>query len=78
MTPRVYFMDLPYRIKGFVSQNSDGTYTIILNSRLSKEQNFKTCLHELNHIKNKDFEKLTMDEAEGIKSGLQCHLSKKR
>lgn len=77
MTPRVYFMDLPCRIKGYVSKNEDDTHTIILNSKLSIEQNMKTFLHELSHIENNDFEKPTVNEAEGIKSELQCHLQKK-
>ena len=65
MTPNVCFMELPSRIKGYVSENDDDTYTIILNSRLTHEQNVKTFTHELSHIENNDFEKPTVDEAEG-------------
>jgi len=65
MTPNVHFLQLPSRIKGYARQNPDGTYTIILNSRLSFEQNIKTYFHEMKHIKNNDFDKLTVEEAEG-------------
>jgi Zn-dependent peptidase ImmA (M78 family) len=65
MTPNVYFLELPSRVKGYVCKNEDDTHTIILNSRLSLEQNMKTFLHELSHIENNDFEKPTVNEAEG-------------
>lgn len=65
MTPNVCFMELPSRVKGYVCKNEDDTHTIILNSRLTIEQNMETYLHELNHIENNDFEKSTVDEAEG-------------
>lgn len=51
----VYLVDLPYSCKGYVRQNEDGTYTILLNSRLSYEENKKTFLHELSHIQENDF-----------------------
>jgi hypothetical protein len=65
MPPYIYLMELPCRVKGCVCKNDDGTHTIILNSRLSFEQNRQTFIHELNHIENNDFEKSTVDEAEG-------------
>lgn len=64
MTPNVYFMNLPCRIKGYVSKNEDDTHTIILNSNLSIEQNKQTYVHELNHIENNDFDKLIINETE--------------
>lgn len=51
---RTILMDLPHRIKGFVSQ-VDGETVIILNSRLSREANQLTYLHELEHLAHKDF-----------------------
>lgn len=53
---RVIMYNLPTSIKGF-TVNQDGSNTIILNSRLSYEQNLKSFEHEVKHIKNKDFEK---------------------
>lgn len=50
------FQNLPYKIKGFAVYNSnDDYYTIVLNSRLSHDQNLKTYIHELKHINNNDF-----------------------
>lgn len=59
----VRLMDLPPRIKGFVVRRN-GEDVIILNSRLNREQNMKTYLHEKKHIENGDFEKLNVDEIE--------------
>ena len=53
----VIFKDLPVTIKSFVVMNSDMSYTIVLNSLLSYEQNVISYLHELNHIRNGDYEK---------------------
>lgn len=50
------FQNLPYKIKGFAIYNSkEDYYTIVLNSRLSYDQNIQTFIHELKHIKNDDF-----------------------
>ena len=52
---------------GVILLNEDGTYTILLNSRLSHEQNADSLIHELNHIKNGDFYRsanITQIEAE--------------
>lgn len=60
----VCLLQLPVSIKGFVRQNEDGTYTIVLNSRLSYEQNVKTYKHELSHILNSDFDTYDINQAE--------------
>lgn len=60
----VRLLQLPVTIRGFVKENEDGTYTIVLNSRLSYEQNLKTYKHELSHIANNDFQKHDVNEAE--------------
>ncbi len=57
---QVRFMDLPPRIRGFVVR-LNGEDTIVLNSRLSREQNMKTYLHEKRHIERGDFDKEGMD-----------------
>ena len=56
----VRLMNLPTRIKGFVTMRS-GEPVIVLNARLNHEQNLKTYLHELKHIKNGDFDKYDVD-----------------
>lgn len=53
----VNYADLPCAIGAFVISNNDDTYTIILNSRLSREKNMESYAHELLHIKNGDYEK---------------------
>lgn len=51
---RIILMDLPPKIKGFVSRVDDEE-TIVLNSRLSREANQETFKHELEHIAGNDF-----------------------
>lgn len=46
----VKLVDLPCSIRGFTKKTADG-HTIFLNARLTREQNCKTYLHELEHIK---------------------------
>lgn len=48
-------VDLPTKIKGFSKPNDDMTYTIVINSRLSSEQQRKTYDHEMAHILHNDF-----------------------
>ena len=61
------FKDLPTQIKALTIKNRDGGYTIILNSRLSYEQQQRSFLHELQHITNCDLEKeCDIDEIETI------------
>lgn len=58
-------MDLPTsRVKGCTIPNDDGSYTIILNSRLSAYQQRATYLHEVSHIVNEDFAKYDVNEIE--------------
>lgn len=52
---RTILIDLPPSIKGFVSKVDDEE-VIILNSRLSRETNEKTYLHELKHIAERDLD----------------------
>lgn len=59
------FKDLPTHIKALTVKNKDGSYTIILNSRLSFEQQQGSFMHELQHIINCDLEKeCDIDELE--------------
>ncbi len=60
---QVRLMDLPPRIKGFVTMRG-GEPVIVLNARLNYEQNLKTFLHEKKHIENGDFEKCDADQIE--------------
>ncbi len=53
---RVIYEDLPTTIGGCVKE-TDGFYTIILNSRMTREQNKETYVHEQFHIDNGDFDR---------------------
>ena len=47
-------LDLPTSVKGLVTFGSDGMPLIVLNSRMTHEQQKKTYIHELNHIQRGD------------------------
>lgn len=51
---KVVLMDLPTSVRGFVFLGDDGEPVIVVNSRLTREANQKTYLHELKHIENGD------------------------
>lgn len=52
----VYLVDFPVcSCGGCVCLNEDGTYTVLLNARLSHQQNKDSMEHELNHMKHDDF-----------------------
>ena len=53
----VRYMELPSTIRSFVVANKDLSYTILLNSKLSHEQNLISYQHELDHILRGDYEK---------------------
>ena len=52
----VIFADMPSRIKAFTKKNSDSSFTIVLNSLLSREQNILSYQHEIGHIQNGDYD----------------------
>lgn len=51
----VIFKDLP--IPEMVTKNSDDSYTIFINARLSHEEQNKMFVHAVKHITGHDFEK---------------------
>ena len=53
----IKYIDLPWSVRSYVASNSDMTYTIVLNSRLTHEQKLISYQHELNHILRGDYEK---------------------
>ena len=46
----VVLKDLPTTIRGFVTPGSDDEPCIVINSRMSREQQRLTFLHEMGHI----------------------------
>ncbi len=53
-----YYTNMPTTIRSFVVSNNDMTFTIMLNARISSEQQLKAYKHELRHIQNGDYDKL--------------------
>lgn len=51
------YANMPSSIRAYTVLNSDDSYTIILNSRLSREQHLLSYYHEMRHIEDGDYEK---------------------
>ena len=51
----VRYMELPPGIFAFVTPNDDGTFSIYLDPRRSRDQQLADCRHEIRHIANDDF-----------------------
>ena len=47
----IVLKDLPVDIHGFICLGSDYEPIIVINSRLSREQQLKTYQHELRHLR---------------------------
>lgn len=50
----IRYMELPPKIWAFVTPNNDGTFSVYLDPRRSREQQLEDFFHELNHILNDD------------------------
>jgi hypothetical protein len=57
--------DLDPMIGESICQNSDGTYTIFINSRWSSEMQRRCVLHAFDHIRHNDWEKEDVQQIEG-------------
>lgn len=55
MNINIVVTPLPPHVKAITTPNEDGTYTIIVNERLSRDAAIKEIIHELKHIKGNDF-----------------------
>lgn len=62
---RVILEDLPTSVRGFVFRDDDGDPVIVLNSRLTYEQNRRTYKHEQDHILRDDLSDQTYNEYGG-------------
>lgn len=56
--------DLPTSVRGFVFLGDDGEPVIVVNSRLTREQNIRTYDHEQNHISRNELNEPTYHEYE--------------
>ena len=57
-------MNLDHGIHELITLNKDGSYTIFLNARDSRERQVMSYYHALGHIENRDFEKSDVQEIE--------------
>lgn len=60
----VILLNDAYGVPGSVWHNSDDSYTIFIDAKLSKEKQKKVFLHEMKHIQENDFEKDNVQEIE--------------
>nr|WP_288828466.1 hypothetical protein [uncultured Clostridium sp.] len=60
----VHFLDMDSGIEEQVICNTDGSFTIIINSRLNQERQMLAYQHALLHIANNDFHKKDADSVE--------------
>lgn len=56
MTINIIFAPVP-NTKAAVTENEDGSYSIVVSKSLSREQAQKEIIHELGHIVSDDFGK---------------------
>lgn len=63
----VYYEKFPLSIRGLVTTNDDGTFSIYLNSRLPDAWQLMAYIHEVRHIQNDDFYNgRPIEEVEGL------------
>ncbi len=53
------YISLPHTVKGLTVQDEAGDYNVYINTRLTYEANQQTLQHEVQHIANNDFNKLS-------------------
>lgn len=68
MTPdvNVVLLNLPTKDKEAITENEDGSFTIVINSRLSYGAQLLAYQHAMRHINNNDFEKSDVQRIESI------------
>ena len=62
---KVILQDLPTSVRGFVFLDDTGEPVVVLNARLSREQNRRTLDHERKHIAAGDLGNLNFHEYGG-------------
>ena len=60
----VVLANLPTSVRGYVYLDSDGNPVIVLNARLTREQNRRTWQHEEKHIERNELTDPTYKEYE--------------
>ena len=62
---QIVLKDLPVEVRGFICLGSDYEPVIVINSRMSREQQQKTYRHELLHLRRGDMYNEEYHEYEG-------------
>lgn len=76
-----YIVDLKSSVPEIVTENPDGSYTVLLNARYSYEQQRESYRHACRHTERHDFEKTEVQEIEkethssDITHSLRCAIS---
>lgn len=72
-TPDVntFLVNFPTPGNEMVVENEDGSYTILINAKLSQDGQLKAYQHALTHINNDDFEKSDIQSIEYQAHGLE-------
>lgn len=52
-----YLVDMPTAVRGMTVENADGSYTLLLNARLSQAGQMRALAHEQAHLRHGDFER---------------------
>lgn len=60
----VVLMDVDTMVGESIFKNADGSFTILLNSRWSAEEQRRCFDHAISHIRHNDWEKTNADEIE--------------
>lgn len=60
----IFLIDFKTPGKEMVVSNEDGTYTVLINAKLSQDEQLKAYQHALSHINNGDFEKTDIQKIE--------------
>lgn len=68
MTPdvNIVLLNLPVKEKEAITENEDGSYTVIINARLSYERQMIAYKHAMKHIENADFQKNDVQTVEAV------------
>ena len=60
----VVLIDFPVKGKEMVIPNEDGSYTVLINAKLSHEMRIEAYDHAMRHIENDDFSKADVQQIE--------------
>lgn len=60
----VYYQDMDTAVEEQISFNSDGSFSIFINTKLNYERQMLAYQHAIQHIMQNDFSKADADEIE--------------